>query len=143
MNPQDVAIYKEIQRNTDMAMKAIDTIGDKVYDDNLALQISRQSLKYSELFNEATKELIAAKADTYQSGAMEDIMLKAGIHMNTFLDTSTNHIAEQMIKGSNMGVLEMEKILHQNEGASEKPVALAQELLDFEEKNIERLKSYL
>ncbi len=143
MNPQDIAIYKEIQRNTDMAMKAIDTIGDKVYDDNLALQISRQSLKYSELHNEATKELVAAKADTYQSGAVEDIMLKAGIHMNTFLDTSTNHIAEQMIKGSNMGVLEMEKVLHQNEGASEKPVALAQELLDFEEKNIERLKSYL
>lgn len=143
MTSQDIAVYKEIQRNTDMAMKAIDTIGDKVYDDNLALQISRQSLKYSEIYNEATKQLMAAKAEPYQSGAVEDMMLKAGIHMNTLLNNSTEHIAEQMIKGSNMGVLEMEKVLHQNEEAGEKPVALAKQLLDFEAKNIERLKSYL
>lgn len=143
MKSQDIAVYREIQRNTDMAMKAIDTISDKVYDDQLAMQISRQSLKYSEINREATKQLVAARADTYRGNNLSDMMLKTGIHYNTFLNTSTSHIAELMIKGSNMGVLEMEKILNHNEGAGEKPVSLARQLIEFEGKNVQRLIKYL
>lgn len=143
MKSQEVAVYREIQRNTEMAMKAIDTISDKVYDDQLAMQISRQSLKYSELHNEAVKQLLTAKAEPYHSSLFTDMMLKTGIHYNTLLNTSTSHIAELMIKGSNNGVLEMEKILIHNGEAGEKPVNLAKQLLDFEAKNIERLKKYL
>ena len=45
MKSQEAAVYREIQKNTDMAMKAIDTIAAKAYDDDLALQIARQSLE--------------------------------------------------------------------------------------------------
>lgn len=143
MKSQDIAVYRKIQKNTDMALKAIDTISDKVYDDQLAMQISRQSLKYSEIHNEAKKRLIAAKADTYHGNNLSDMMLKASIQYNTLLNTSTGHIAELMIKGSNMGVLEMEKVLNHNEDADMKTVALARQLIDFEEKNVQRLIKYL
>jgi len=143
MTSQEAAVYREIQRNTDMAMKAIDTISGKVYDDDLALQISRQSIKYSELHNEASKQLMAAKAESYQGSALSDAMLKTGIHYNTMLNTSTGHIAEMMIKGSNNGILEMEKVLKHNENAGERSTALARQLIDFEENNIKRLKEYL
>lgn len=143
MESQEAAVYREIQRNTEMAMKAIDTISGKVYDDDLALQISRQSLKYAELYNEASKQLMAGKAERYQSNALTDAMLKTGIHYNTMLNTSTGHIAEMMIKGSNNGILEMEKVLKHNERAGERSTALAQQLIDVEQKNIKRLKDYL
>ena len=143
MKKQDVTVYREIQRNADMALKAIDTISNKVYDDQLAMQISRQSLKYSEIHNEAVKQLVAAKADTYRGSYMEDLMLKFGIHSKTLLNTSTGHIAELMIKGSNMGVLEMEKILNHNEEAGEQSKGLARNLIDFEGKSIQRLIKYL
>ena len=143
MKSQEAAIYREIQKNTDMAMKAIDTISGKVYDDDLALQISRQSLKYAEIHNEASKQLMAAKADSYQSTALADVLLKTGIHYNTMLNTSTGHIAEMMIKGSNNGILELEKTLKHNENAGGRAVALAQQLIDFQERNIECLKKYL
>ena len=48
-----------------------------------------------------------------------------------------------MIKGSNNGILEMEKVLKHNEKAGERSTALAQQLIDLEEKNIKRLKDYL
>lgn len=143
MTSQEIKVYREIQRNTGMAMKAIDTISDKINDEELALQVSRQSLKYSELHNEATKQLIEAKAVPYQSNYLEDAMLKTGIHYNTMLNTSTSHLAEMMIKGSNNGILEMEKVLKNNTDAGEKPVALAKQLIAFEEKNVQRLKQYL
>ena len=143
MKSQEVKVYREIQRNTEMAMKAIDTISDKVYDDQFAIQISRQSIKYSELHNEATKALLDAKAESYRGNYLSDMMLKTGIHYNTMLNTSTSHIAEMMIRGSNNGIVEMEKILKHNEGAGEKTVSLARQLIDFEQKNIARLKDYL
>ena len=143
MTSQEAVVYREIQKNTDMAIKAIDTLSGKVYDDDFALQISKQSLKYSEIHNEASRQLMEAKADRYQSSALSDALLKTGIHYNTMLNTSTGHIAEMMIKGSNNGILQMEKVLKHNEKAGERPVALAQQLIDFEERNIERLKKYL
>ena len=143
MLSQEITVYREIQRNTDMAMKAIDTIAPKVYDDTLALQISRQSIQYSELYNQASRKLLAAKAGHYQGSALTDVLLKTGIHYNTLLNTSTGHLAEMMIKGSNNGILEMEKVLKHNDRAGEESTALAKQLIDLEEKNIKRLKEYL
>lgn len=143
MTSQEIAIYREIQKNTEMAIKAIDTISDKVYDDALAMQLSRQSLKYSEIHNAASKQLVAGKAEYYRSGVLADAMLKTGIHYNTMLNTSTGHIAELLIKGSTNGIIDMEKTLKHNEEAGEKPVALAKQLIEFEEKNVARLKQYL
>lgn len=143
MKSQEVAVYREIQRNTEMAMKAIDTISDKIYDEQLARQVSRQSLKYSEIHNEASKQLLAAKAEPYHSTYFSDMMLKTGIHYNTLLNTSTGHIAEMMIKGSNNGILEMEKILKHNGEAGERSTLLAKQLIQFEEKSVAQLKAYL
>lgn len=143
MKSQEATIYREIQRNTEMAIKAIDTISNKIYDDKMAMQIARQSLKYEELHNEALKNLVEAKAEPYHDNAFSDMMLKAGIHYNTLLNTSTGHIAEMMIKGSNAGILEMEKVLRHNKGAGEEPTGLAERLIAFEEKSITQLKDYL
>ena len=143
MKSQEVSLYQEIQRNTEMAMKAIDTISDKIYDDALAMQMSRQSIRYSELHNEASRQLVEAKAQNYLGSALADVVLKTGLRYNTMLNTSTGRIAELMIKNSTNGILEMEKALKHNEGAGERPVALAKQLIELEEKNVARLKSYL
>ena len=61
----------------------------------------------------------------------------------TLLNTSTSHIAELLIKNSNQGIMDMNRILNRNEDAGEKPTMLAQQLISFEEKNVERLTKYL
>jgi len=143
MLKQEINIYREIQKNTEMAMRAIDKISDKVFDDSLSTQISKQSLKYAEIRNQAYDKLLEAKAEPYRSSYMEDLMLNGGIQYNTLFNTSTGHIAELMIKGSNAGILEMNKVLNHNEGAGEQAVGLAKHLLEFESNNIARLTKYL
>lgn len=143
MTSHGIMIYREIQRNTGMAMQALDTIAEKVRDDSLSLQIARQSVKYGELYNEASKKLLGAKVEGYKSNMVSETMLKAGIHYNTLLNTSTGHIAEMMIKGSNNGILEMEKALKHNERAGQEAMGLAKQLIEFEQGNIKRLKEYL
>lgn len=140
---QEVKIYREIQRNADMAMKAIDTIAEKVENEELSLQISRQSLGYSELHNEAVKQLIDAKTRPLQSNHLSDAVLKTGLRYNTMLNTSTSRLAELLIRENNNGILEMEKVLRANEEAGAKPTALAKQLIELEEKNVRCLKEYL
>ena len=53
MRGDDIKVLQGVQKNTDMAMKAIESISSKVYDDELAVQISRQGMKYAEIYNKA------------------------------------------------------------------------------------------
>ncbi len=143
MRGDDIKVLQGVQKNTDMAMKAIESISSKVYDDELAVQISRQGMKYAEIYNKATGKLLDARADGYQGSNVQDMMLRGAIMGNTLLNTSTGHIAEMMIQGSNRGLTDMWKTINHNENAGSASLEIAKELMDFEEKNIERLKKYL
>ncbi|MBP3603398.1 MAG: hypothetical protein J6J79_04535 [Lachnospiraceae bacterium] len=143
MRKDDVRVLQGVQKNTDMAIKAIHAITPRVYDDDLALQIARQGMKYSEINNKATAKLIEAKAESYKSTGFQDMMLHSAVKGNTMFNTSTSHIAELMIQGSNRGLTDMWKTINHHENAGNMTMEIAKELMDFEEKNIERLKKYL
>lgn len=143
MNKDDVEILKEVQKNARMAVKAIDTISDKVYDDKLAYELSRQNLQYSSLHNKAVDILTREGSDIYHRSAVEDMMLESGIHMNTMWNNSTSKIAELMIQGSNRGITSMWKSMNHHTNAGNISVEIAKELMDFEEKCIDKLKKYL
>lgn len=143
MTQQEAAVYREIQKNTDMAMKAIETISGKACNGEFSRQLSEQSIRFSEIHNEASKQLMAAKASMYQGSALSDAMLKTGLHYNTMLNTSTGHLAELMIKGNNNGIIELEKALKHNENAGPLSVKLAKQLISVEEKNVASLKEFL
>lgn len=70
-------------------------------------------------------------------------MLWAGIQLNTLTDASTEHVAELMIRGNTMAITDMMKVMKANRGAKKEYCELAEEIMDFEEKNIETLKGYL
>ena len=143
MKSDDAKVLREVQRNTKMAMKAIDTITDRVYDDDLSMHITRESMKYAELYNKATDRLLNGRAASYRENGIQDMLLKGGVRANTMLNTSTSHIAELLIQGSNRGLTSMWKAINHNENAGNVSMEIAKELMDFEEKNIEKLKQYL
>lgn len=143
MKSDDARVLREVQRNTKMAMKAIDTINDRVFDDGLSQHITRESMKYADIYNKATDRLLSGKAAPYRENGFQDMMLKGGVRANTMLNTSTSHIAELLIQGSNRGLTSMWRAINHNENAGNVSMEIAKELMDFEEKNIERLKQYL
>lgn len=143
MKRDDAMILKEIQKNTQMGMTAIDTILDKIGDDDFSLQLSKQSLRYSEIHNMALDKILENQGEVYRGNQISDMMLKSNIHMNTVLDISKGHLAELMIRGSNRGITSMWKVMKHNQLATGYAMELAQELVDFEEENIEKLKEYL
>ena len=143
MKQDDIKILKEVQRNTEMGMTAIDTILDKIGNDEFSLQLSRQSLQYSEIHNKALDQILRNEGDVYRGSQITDMMLKGSIHANTALNISKGHLAEMVIQGSNRGITSMWKVMKHNQMATDETVELARELVDFEEESIQRMKEYL
>ena len=136
MKSDDKNILREVQKNTQMAMQAIDSISSKIYDDTLAAQVTKDSMRYGEIYNRATNELL-------QETGYQEMMLRGAIKANTMLNSSTSHVAELLIQGTNRGLTDMWKIMNHCENAGDRSVEIAKELMDFEEKSIEKLKEYL
>jgi len=53
MNQDDQEILKEVQKNTRMAVKAIETISEKLHDERLNSELIRENVRYSTFHNKA------------------------------------------------------------------------------------------
>ena len=124
-------------------MKAVDTVSEKIYDDALALQLSRQSLRYSQLRNEAVDRLLSAHLEPARTNMVEELLVAGGIHKDTLLNTSTSHIAELVIQESSRKISRLCQSLHKYENAGEEAVEMAREFMDFEESNIRQFRKFL
>ena len=143
MNRDDIAILKSVQKNAQMAMKAIAVLEPKVQDENMVLLMAKKNQKYMELHQKAMNSLVEERIRPYQSSVMENILLNGEISANTLLNTSTSHIAEVLIKESNMGITNMTKILNHHKGGEKTTVDMANEMLDMEKENVAEYMKYL
>ena len=133
MKQDDITILREIQRNTQMAMTTIDTLLDKTEDDDFTLKLSRQSIGYAKIHNDAVERLIEGQSGTYRSNQITDLALRGSLHMGTMLNISTSHMAEMMIQGSNRGMTRMYKTVKHNALAQDRSVELALSLIHISE----------
>lgn len=143
MKKDDQEILKEVQKNSAMAINAINTISEKVHNNELQQELSKEKLWYSVIQNKATDRLQTEHAEGYHASAVQDMMLKGGIQMNTFTNCSTSKIAELMIQGSNRGITSMWKSMNHHQNSGNASMEVAKELVDFEQKAIARLKKFL
>lgn len=65
-----------------------------------------------------------------------------GIEMKTMLDKSTSKIAELLLQGTNMGIIEGRKLLNHKD-TNEEVHDLVQEYVDMQEDAVEKLKRFL
>ena len=65
--------------------------------------------------------------------------------MHTMFDSSREHIAELMINGSNMSILEMRKQLNRlrEQRGTEEAADICQKMIDFEQDNVKRMQNYI
>ena len=89
------------------------------------------------------KEYMKAEEPLPEENLVGKTMLWGGIQMNTLLNASTSHLADMMIQGNTKGIVELMKAVKSNQSVQKEYYEIAQELMDFEEKNIEKLKAYL
>lgn len=101
-------------------------------------------MKEYEAFHEKAKEMLNENGfDEKGIAAFEKLKTYLMINFQTLTDKSTPHIAEMMVLGSNMGVINAIKNVGKYSDAEKDILDLMKKLQKFEETNAEKLKTFL
>ena len=138
-------LLREIYRNVKMAGDSLINLMPKVKDDKLKSDMTVQLSVYEAFASRATKLLAEEGVKPEDEGLMTKMSAKWGIMMNTMKDSTTGHLVQMILEGTNMGVGEMLRWIRESEntGVSEASLRLARDVCSFEEKTVEDMKSYL
>lgn len=139
----DFAVLNETYRSSRKGMEAINAVISKIEDEDLALDLNRQAVRFLSFEDRAAEEIRKASQKPEDASALEKARSWTSLQAGTLLNTSTGHMAELMMEGNAKGITDLMKTVKKNREAKREYCELAEELMDFEEKNIERLKSYL
>lgn len=140
---EDFAVLSEAYRGSRAVQDNINTMLSKIYDEDLALDLNRQAVRFMAFENRIVEKLREANEQPRKEKTMDKARMWTSIQANTLLNTSTGHVADLMIQGNAKAITDMMKTIKANKGAKKEYCELAEELMDFEEKNIAKLKSYL
>ena len=140
----DAEMLNFIYQNSQMGVETLNPLIPMIDNEAFKKRIEAQLKEYEQIHEEAKKLFDRHGYDETGIGALEKIMAYLMIDMKTLMDKSSSHIAEMLIQGSNMGIIDAVKRINQYEKEAEKEVtALMKRLLKFEENNVERLKEAL
>lgn len=140
---EDFAVLNEAYRESRTGQESINTILSKIYDEDLALDLNRQAVQFMAFEDKIVEKLREESRRPQEGGPVEKAKMWTSLQANTILNTSTEHMADMMIQGNARAITDMMRTVKRNKGAKKEYCELAEELMDFEEKNIAKLKSYL
>ncbi len=136
-------ILNELNKGIKMGMDSISNVSEKVQDDRFKQDLKYQYDEYNKILNEVNDELTKFDDFPKEINPMQKAMSWMGVEMNTMMDKSNSKIAELMIQGTNMGIIEGVKLLNQNPDADEEVKNVLNKFIKFQENTIEQLKKYL
>ena len=136
-------ILNQINQGIKMGMDSISNVSEKVQDSRLKDELLFQYDKYNEILNEVNDELTNYDDFPKDLNPMQKAMGWLGVEMNTLTDKSNSKIAELMIQGTNMGIIEGVKLLNHNPDAEQPIKDILNKFIDFQQNNVEQLKKYL
>lgn len=142
LTESDRAILDETYRFCRMGTDAIRAAVSKVTNEDLALELNRQSYKYA-VYGNKTVEKLEKEYEMPRKNLFRKVKVWTGIRMSILRDTSNVHVVQLLIRGNTSAITGLMKTVKRNKDAKKEYCELAEELMDFEEKCIESLKAYL
>jgi len=142
MKNKNLEILNSLFQNTTMAISSLSAIIPKTKDAKLKGELQAQFDKYHQQNEEIRKQIYAQNAEPRDISMLTKKSVNLNIGMSTLTNKSSGHIAEMMIQGTNMGVIDINKLLNQAT-VDENIKHQAENILSSEQQYIDKLKSFL
>lgn len=134
-------ILDEINKGCYMGIHAIKIILDKT--DHLEFKelLDKQIDMYEEI-SSRIMDIYPSKNPPEEISNMAKLMSWYGIQKDTILDNSTSKLADLLLNGTNMGIIEGRKLLN-HKNMDKKIHKICSDYVKVQEKYIEKLKKFL
>ena len=140
---ENINALDEISKGACMGMDAINIILEKAEDEELKKTLKLEYNKYKDIHKRI--EEVYSKYDSdepHKTSTMNKVMTWYGINMRTLTDHSTSKLAELLLQGTNMGIIEGRKVLN-NKNLDKEVTNLIDEYVTMQEDSVEKLKTFL
>lgn len=141
---ENINALDEVNKGASIGMEAISFTMDKAEDANFIKVLKGEYDKYK-VISEKIDKIYRKYNDTdtpHEVSPITKTMTWWGIEMKTFNDKSNSKIAELLVKGTNMGIIEGRRILNNKEIDNDVSKIIS-EFVAMQEKSLEILKKYL
>ncbi|MBO4216426.1 MAG: hypothetical protein J5940_00625 [Clostridia bacterium] len=138
-------LLNEIYGAACMGSDSIMLVTGKISDGALKNELKTQLDGYRNFAVQAENALVGMGKTAKRPGVFKTVPATVSISLKTMADSSESHVAEMMVNGLTMGVIEMKR---QANNAVEcqvdaDAVKLANDMVAFQENSINQLKQYL
>ena len=139
----DINTLDEIHKGSCMGIDAINFILDKVDEDSLKKLLKKQYKSYKDI-NERIEEIYPKynEGKPHSTSMREKVMTDWMVNMKTMIDKTTSHLAELLVQGTNMGIIEGRRILNKK-NLNEEVHDIVLKYVTMQEKYLDELKNYL
>ena len=135
-------IFKEVDMGVHSCTKLLKDLEGK---DNKIIDVIEDIKKEYLSYQKDIKKLIKKyKVELENNSWVAKMGSSMEMKMEVMKDNSDSKIADMLIRGNTMGVIETEKNIHKFEDKTDKEIIkVANGLLEFQKNSIEKLKEYL
>lgn len=139
----DLTILNETAKAAKMGLNSIDYLAEKISNPDLKQELSHQYTSYGQIIDRVNQQF-QNYGEIPDNAPMKDKMMSyMGIQMNTMMDQSESHIADLLIQGNYMGVIECQKLLNHNPYAKKEVKQILTDFQTMQEQNIQTMKEFL
>jgi len=138
-----IKFLTSLYQNVSTAMQSIEELQPKVENENFKKELSNQLTNYDLIARECEMIAKSEDIDIKDNNLFEKIRLWSSINLGIIKDKSIRHIAEMMLFGTVMGLIQCLKDAVDYKNICSELDDLCQKLIELEEKNYQVLKNFI
>ena len=144
MKKQNLNILDEVNKGATMGMDAITFVSKKVKDKKFKKVLDIEYNKYEQI-SYRIKDLYSqySNKNPHETNTMNKVMTWYGIQMKTMNDDTVSKLAEILVQGTNLGIIEGRRLLNQNPKVSRNIKKILNDFVSMQEDSLETLKKFL
>lgn len=140
---KNLEVLKEVYKGVKMGMDAISYVSDKTNDEGFKEVLNHEYSMYNNILDKVDDAYSNYSEIPGDYSLKDKAMLWYGIQINTIKDTSSSKLAELLVQGTNMGIIEGRRLLNHNKELDTDVDKLLNDFVNFQEESVEKLKKYL
>lgn len=136
-------LLNEAIKCTQIGLQSLDVV-EKFAEDELQCYIKQLMGEYAAISRKISDYMSQLDIDPKIYGSMKQTWQRGMVKMSVMADDSNSHIAEKLIKGTNLAVTSLTRSLNANrENVSDSSATVAEELLAMMSGSVDALKKFL
>lgn len=140
---QTTELWSRVAENANTGFDALDQLLRRTQDVEMRKELECERAYYASAARDAEDKLKKLGKTAEKKNPLTRASMWAGIRMNTMIDRSSAHLADIVIQGATMGVIDTTKARNEFPDAAAEAQDAASSFITRQQEAIERMKDFL